>query len=165
MDNCCLVAINAVGLPVHRRTPSPQSSQRLVHGDARDPCAEGSIPAKHIETGKGADISLLHHVLGFSVIAQDAPRNAEQTAIISLCDRSNRGFVASSRQTHQIRIAERFGYGLLGLRHWHRQCPPFRRVRCIRREKVPGAISLKTTPPARRPFSPVWQARVTWRPA
>ena len=57
------------------------------------------------------------------------------------------------------------GSGLLGLRHWHRQRPPFQHVRCIRRKKVPGAISLKIMPPARRPFWPVWQARVAWRPA
>src|SRR5262249_268473 len=39
VDDFRLVAIGAVGFPIHRRTPASQSSQRLVHGDARDPCA------------------------------------------------------------------------------------------------------------------------------
>src|SRR5262249_56503878 len=99
--------VGAVGFPIHRRTPASQSSQRLVHGDARDPCAEGRIATEHVEAREGADISLLHHVLGFRVVAEDASCNAEQAAIVSLGKSANRGFVAPSCQTDQTLIAER----------------------------------------------------------
>jgi hypothetical protein len=43
VDDFRLLAIGPVGFPIHCRTPAPQSSQRLVEGDARDPSPEGRI--------------------------------------------------------------------------------------------------------------------------
>src|SRR5215813_2286142 len=124
VDDFRLVAIGSVALPVHRRTPAPQPPKRLVHRNARDPRTEGRITAEHIETGEGADIGFLHHVLGLRIVAQDAPCDAEQAAIVAPCDSADRGLIAPPRHTDQILIAEGFCGGLLSLRYRHGGCTP-----------------------------------------
>lgn len=94
VDDFRLLPIGPVSFPIHSRTPAPQSSERLVHRDARDPRAEGRIAAKHVEAGEGEHVGLLHDVLGFRVVTKNAPGNAEQAAIVPLGDDAD---AASSR--------------------------------------------------------------------
>src|SRR6185437_17016288 len=98
-------------LPIDCRPPLAQAPERFVDRDARDPRAESRVTAKMIEPGECANVSFLDDVLGFGVIAQDAARNAEQSAIVSERNSANGGLVAFARPTYQILVAE--GLGLL----------------------------------------------------
>ena len=152
MNDLGLVAVLAIGFPLHRRPPAPQSSKRFVHGDARNPGAEGGVAAKHVEAGEGADIGFLHDVFGFRVIAQDAARNAEQAAVVPAGDGANGGLVARARQIDQI--LDRPAYpawacwacvsGIVVILR-------FDALDASAARKVPGVAAIKIVLPARHP--------------
>ena len=104
MNDFCLRAVGAIGFPIHRRPLFPQAAQRFVQGNARDPRAESGIAAERIETGKGADVGFLNDIFRLRIIAQDAARDAEQTAIVTLRKGTNRGFVALARQINEFLV-------------------------------------------------------------
>jgi hypothetical protein len=110
---------------VSRRFSAPQAPQGFVHGDARDPRAESSIAAEHVEAGKRAHVGFLHHILGFRVVAQNTARNAEQTTVVTRGYSAHRSFIALARKAHEVLIAKAFGLGLLRPGHRHGQCSPF----------------------------------------
>ena len=53
---------------------------------------------------EGADVSLLHHVLGLAVVAQDAAGKPVEPAVIGLHDGANRGLVTGQRPADQVEV-------------------------------------------------------------
>src|SRR5215471_11533168 len=82
MNDLRLLTVVAICFPVDGRFSAPQAPQGFVHGDARDPRAESSIATEHAEAGKRTQVGLLHHILGFRVVAQNTARNTEQAAVV-----------------------------------------------------------------------------------
>ena len=98
----------------HGGPPAAQPAQRLVHGDPRQPGRKAGIAAKAFQMREGANVSLLHHILGLAVVAQDAAGEAIEPAVVSLHDGADGGFVAGQRPPHQFGVA---GFGGRDLRY------------------------------------------------
>ena len=98
---------------------APQPAQRLVHRDPRQPGREAGIAAKAFQMREGADVSLLHDVLGLAVVAQDAAGEPVEPAVVRLHDGANRGLVAGQRPADQVGVAGSGGRDMwcLGLTH------------------------------------------------
>ena len=77
------------------RADPAQPSERHVDRDPREPGAEPGVAAKAGEPGEGADIGLLHHVLGLGVVAQDAARHPEQQPVVAADEHADRALVAA----------------------------------------------------------------------
>ena len=56
-----------------------------------------------LKPGEGADIGLLHHVLGFGIVALDAAGYAEQAAIIALRDGAYGRLIPAARAAPGVR--------------------------------------------------------------
>ena len=90
---------------LHGGPPAAQPAQRLVHGDPRQPCRQAGIAAKAFQMREGANVGLLHHILGLAVVAQDAAGKAIEPAVIRLHDGANGRLVAGQRPPHQFGVA------------------------------------------------------------
>ena len=103
----------------HGGPPAAQPAQRLVHGDPRQPGRQAGIAAKTFQMREGADVGLLHHVLGLAVVAQDAAGEPVEPAVVRLHDGANRRLVARQRPPHQLGVAGVDGRDLryVGLAH------------------------------------------------
>src|SRR5712671_5973519 len=62
--------------------------------------------------GESPDVSLLDHVLGFAVVAQDSAGEPVEPAIVRLHDRANRRFIAAAGAGDQFDIAAPDGVDL-----------------------------------------------------
>ena len=88
----------------HRGPPAAQPAERLVHGDPRQPGRKAGIAAKAFQMREGANIGLLHDILGFAVVAQDAAGEPVEPAVVRLHDGANRCLVARQRPPHQFGV-------------------------------------------------------------
>ena len=104
VDDLRLGAVFPIALPVDSRLLLAQASQRLVHGYPCDPGAECRVAAKHVETGEGSDICLLHDVFGFGIVAEDAAGDPEKPAIVPGGEGADRRLVAQKHPPHQLLI-------------------------------------------------------------
>ncbi len=89
----------------HGGPPAAQPAQRLVHGDPRQPGRQAGIAAKTFQMREGADVGLLHDILGLAVVAQDAAGEPVEPAVVRLHDGADRGFVAGQRPPHQFGVS------------------------------------------------------------
>ena len=67
--------------------------------------------------GEGADIGVLHDVLGLAVVAQDAARQPIEPAVVGLHDRAHGSLVARERAADQFGVAGAGG-GDCGMGAW-----------------------------------------------
>ena len=65
--------------------------------------AQAEIAAKAVQMREGADVGLLHDVLGLAVVAQDAAGEAVEPAVVRLHDRADRRLVAAQRRGEPAR--------------------------------------------------------------
>jgi hypothetical protein len=91
-----------------------------------------------LKPGEGADVGLLHHVLGFGIVALDAAGYAEQAAIIALRDGAYGRLVPAPRAPHQVFVIALFVPGSFDWWHWHGWVSSLLTVRCRWAKKVPG---------------------------
>ena len=92
-----------------------QPAQCLIHRDPREPRCKAGVAAKILQMRERADIGLLHHVLGFPVIAQDAAGEPVEFSIVRRDDGANRSLVAPKGAPDQFGVAACGGGDLGGL--------------------------------------------------
>ena len=92
-------------------------ANRLVDDDARQPCCKARVRTEFREMPKRAQIGLLHHVLGLSVIPDDRPCDPVEPLIVTPNDQAQRGRTPLPRETHEFGIDQsgqlQLGGGLL----------------------------------------------------
>ena len=71
-----------------------QASESFVHSDTGEPCAELCPPGELVEVFVGAHVGILHDILAFRIIAQDAADHAIKPLIVAPNDDLEEGGVA-----------------------------------------------------------------------
>src|SRR5690606_11417734 len=84
--------------------PLAQASIRFVDDDARQPSEYARLAPELRQTSEGADISFLHHVLGFRFVAHNAACDPEEPLVAPLHDGPESAALARPRATHQIEL-------------------------------------------------------------
>ena len=79
-------------------------ANRLVDDDARQPGCKARVRTECREMPKRAQIGLLHHVLGLSVIPDDRPCDPVEPLIVPSNDQAQRGRAPLPRETHEFGI-------------------------------------------------------------
>src|SRR3569623_283894 len=87
------------------RASCPQAAKRFVHDDARQPGGETRVAAESRQMRKGADVSFLHRIFRFGVVAQNAPRDPVEPAVVLGEDRAKGAVVAALRGADQHIVA------------------------------------------------------------
>ena len=84
------------------RRSRPSASFMAIRDSQVD---EAGIAAKTFQMREGADVGLLHDVLGLAVVAQDAAGEPVEPAVVRLHDGADRRLVARQRPPHQFGVA------------------------------------------------------------
>ena len=91
--------------------------------DPREPGRKLGVTPEAIEMGEGADPSLLDHVLGLGIVLDHAAGHTEETAVMPLHDKPDRGLVPASRQIDQSSIVQAVQRRRRNRRDPHGQAP------------------------------------------
>jgi hypothetical protein len=82
-----------------------QGAERLVCDDARQPGRETSLALETVEVGEGADIALLHCLLGIVRVPQDASREAVEPLVVAAHDGRESVGIAAAHALQHLAIA------------------------------------------------------------
>src|SRR5262249_180455 len=90
-----------------RRSLPPQSPQRFIQRDPREPGGQARIAAEIAKIGEGTEIGLLNNILRLAVVPGDGPGDAVETPVVPLHDDAKGAGIALASQLHKLGISER----------------------------------------------------------
>jgi hypothetical protein len=91
------------------------ASQRLVDRDAGEPGGEPGPSRELIEVAEGADVRVLHDVLGFGVVGEDGAGDAIEPLVVAAHEHLEQAGLAIPHAGHHLLVGQRRG------RWWRRQ--------------------------------------------
>lgn len=130
-----------------------RAGERLVHDDSCQPGREAGAPLKLLELRPGAHVTLLHHVFGLVVIADDGPGDAIEPRVVAAHDELElRGVTrAHARPVHALPPSWGDEVAEARVRGGASPCPAADRwsrgPRSVRRPCRPGRRGLAGGPP------------------
>ncbi len=71
--------------------PTAEPAERLIEHDAREPSGQARFALETLNVSEGADITFLHHLLGFGIVPDDAARQAIEALIVAPHQNGERG--------------------------------------------------------------------------
>ena len=86
-----------------------EAGQGFVNGDAGEPGGEGGTRGELVEVLVGADVGVLHDVLGFAVVVKDGAGDAVEALIVAPHEDLVERGLSCTDAVHHLFVGEAFG--------------------------------------------------------